>query len=284
MTNRISSRPMATVWVDGSDAESFLHGLLSQEITSMTDGEARDALLLDKTGHVRVDLRVIRTEPESFTLLTDADSGDRLTELLDEYHFSEDVEILGPEPVDVVTFLERTDPFVSGADIVIPGRIPASVDAIGDAATIVDANATIPVDDEEVEALRIAAGVPRFGVDMTERTLVHEAGLQRRSVSFDKGCYLGQETVARVEYRGGVNKRLVGLRLPAPVSVGTTVTNGEKSVGAVTSVATHPSLGPIALATVRKEAEDGSEVIVEGLDVPARIVTLPFVAEATPAG
>ncbi len=284
MTDRVSSRPMATVWVDGPDAVSFLHGLLSQDIASMTDGEARDALLLDKTGHVRVDLRVIRTEPESFTLLTEADSGDGLTALLDEYHFSEDVEILGPEPVDVVTFLDRSDPFVAGADIVIPGGLPGSVDAIGDAATIVDANATTPADDEEVEALRIAAGRPRFGVDMTERTLVHEAGLQRRSVSFDKGCYLGQETVARVEYRGGVNKRLVGLRLPASAAVGASIAAGERSVGTVTSVAVHPALGPIALATVRKEAEDGGEVTVEGLTEPARVVALPFTTGAAPAG
>lgn len=284
MTDRISPRPMATIWVDGPDALSFLHGLLSQDISSMADGEARDALLLDKTGHIRVDLRVIRTESESFTLLTEADSGERLQALLDEYHFSEDVEILGPEPVDVVTFLDRTDPFVTGADIVIPSRLPAAVDAVGDGASIVDANPTTPADDTEVEARRIAAGVPRFGVDMTERTLVHEAGLQRRSVSFDKGCYLGQETVARVEYRGGVNKRLVGLRLPGPVPVGATVTNGEKAVGTVTSAAVHPELGPIALATVRKEATDGSDVTVEGLTEAARVVALPFTTQATPAG
>ncbi len=276
MTSAVGRERMATVWVDGPDAGAFLHGLLSQDIASMSDGEVRDALLLDNTGHVRVDLRVVRTGPDAYTLVTEESAGERLAELLEEYHFSEEVEILGPEPVDVVTFLDRTDPFVAGADLVVPGRLPGAVDAIGDGSTILDANATLPVDPERIEALRIAAGIPRLGVDMTERTLVHEAGLQHRSVSFDKGCYLGQETVARVEYRGGVNRRLVGLRLPGPVDAGATITSGEKTVGTVTSVAVHPALGPIALATVRKEATDGSEVVVEGASAPARVVALPF--------
>lgn len=276
MTDRIARQEMAAVWVDGPDAAGFLHGLLSQDITSMSDGDVRDALLLDKTGHIRVDLRVVRTAPDAFTLITDADAGDRLTGLLDEYHFSEEVEVIGPEPVETVTFLDRTDPFVKGAELVVPSRIPGAVDAVGDPASIIDADATVAVDDAELEARRIAAGLPRFGVDITDRTLVHEAGLQRRAVSFDKGCYLGQETVARVEYRGGVNKRLVGLRSTTPLDVGTTLLRGDRAVGTVTSSAVHPVLGPVALATVRKEAEDGSEISAEGTAGPVRVVPLPF--------
>ncbi len=280
MTHRIARREMAAVWVDGPDAAGFLHGLLSQDIASMSDGDVRDALLLDKTGHIRVDLRVVRTAPDAFTLITDADAGDRLTDLLDEYHFSEEVEIIGPEPVETVTFLDRTDPHVAGAELVVPSPIPGAVDAVGDPASIVDADATVMVDDDELAARRIAAGLPRFGVDITERTLVHEAGLQHRAVSFDKGCYLGQETVARVEYRGGVNKRLVGLRSTTPLAVGTTLLHGDRTVGTVTSSAVHPALGPVALATVRKEAEDGSELTAEGIAGPVQVVPLPFPAEA----
>lgn len=276
MSSPIAPSEMSTAWVDGPDAASFLHGLLSQDITSMGDGDTREALLLDNKGRLRVDLRVIRTAPDSFTLITDADAGDRLVELLDEYHFSEDVEIVGPVPVEVVTFFDRTDPAIAEAELVIPSRLPGALDAIGEASAIAAANDGVPVSAADAEARRVAAGLPRFGVDMGERTLVHEAGLEHRAVSFDKGCYLGQETVARVEHRGGVNKRLVGLRLAQPATVGASVTLGDRTVGTVTSAATHPSLGPIALATLRKEAEDGGTVTVDNIAAPAQVVALPF--------
>ena len=108
--------------------------------------------------------------------------------------------------------------------------------------------------------------------------MIHEAGLQSHAVSFDKGCYLGQETVARVEYRGGVNRRLVGLRLPASAHEGDEVHLGERLVGTLTSVADHPLFGPIALATLRKEAAAGAAVTVADLEQPAIVVALPFPA------
>lgn len=267
--------PGAVVWVEGPDSVSFLQGLLSSDVTTLGVGASGRALFLDATGHIRVDLRVARTGADAFTLLTDGDSGDRLWELLDEYHFSEDVEILGPEPVDVLTY-PATAPSPSDADLTLPGLIPDTVDAVGDAERIAAGSPAAALAPDAVEAMRVAAGIPRFGRDITDRTLVHEAGLQATAVSFDKGCYLGQETVARIEYRGGVKRRLVGLRLAEPAAPGAVVSLAGRAVGTVTSVAQHPTLGPIALATLRTEAADGASVQVANTAAPASVVALPF--------
>ncbi len=265
---------VAAVWVDGADAAGFLQGLLSNDIGSLAVDAACDALLLDSTGHIRVDLRVARTAEDAFTLVTSPDHGERLADLLEEYHFSEDVEILGPEPADRVTILG--DVAAPAAELVMAGRIPGTVEAIGDGAAILAGAGVTEADPSALEAARIAAGIPVLGVDITERTLVHEAGLERTAVSFTKGCYLGQETVARVEYRGGVNRRLVGLRLAAAPVTGAAVTVGDRAVGTIGSAADHPELGHIALAVLRKEAVEGTAVTVEGVDTPATVVTLPF--------
>lgn len=264
----------AVVWVEGPDARSFLHGLLSNDVTSLAVGDGVPALLLDATGHIRVIMRVVCTDDTAFTLVTDAESGDRLAQLLEEYHFSEDVEILGPESVDVVTFAEHVAPL--GADLVITGTIAGTRDALGMADAIRQATADDPLDDATVEARRIAAGVPRFGVDVTDRTLVHEAGLAATAVSFTKGCYLGQETVARVEHRGGVNRRLVGLRLPVIVPAGRDIHVGDRVVGRLTSVGVHPTLGPVGLALVRKEVGESDPVIVSDCPQPATVHALPL--------
>lgn len=264
---------VAAVWVDGPDAEGFLQGLLSNDVAALTVGGFCDALLLDSTGHIRVDLRVARTTADGFTLVTAPESGGRLAELLEEYHFSEDVEILGPEDVDRVTFLGPVE--VAGAELVLAGRVPQTVEAIGDASVILAGTAAITADPATLDAARVAAGVPRLGVDITDRTLVHEAGLEHTAVSFTKGCYLGQETVARVEYRGGVNRRLVGLRLDGAVERGAEVRVEGRLVGTVGSVVDHPALGPIALAVLRREAQVGGRVAI-GADRAATVVALPF--------
>jgi folate-binding protein YgfZ len=119
------------------------------------------------------------------------------------------------------------------------------------------------------------------GVDTGPSTLVQEAGLEDVAVSFEKGCYLGQETVARIRYRGRVNRRLRGLRLAAgPPAPGGRVLLDGREVGRMTSAADIPGLGPAGLSIMRREAEDGSTVEVEpgdgGAPVAARVVDLPF--------
>ena len=119
-------------------------------------------------------------------------------------------------------------------------------------------------------------GRPRYGVDLDESVIPQEAGLNERAVSFTKGCYVGQETVARLFYKGKPNRRLRGLRLSEPVQAGEPLLLGEREVGRVGSVALSPSLGPIALALVRREAEPGARVVVGDGATTAEVVELPF--------
>jgi folate-binding protein YgfZ len=265
------------VWVDGPDAASFLQGLLTNDVAGLEAGESCPALFLDSKGHIRAAMRVARTGPEAFTLVAARGDGDGIVALLDEYHFSEDVDIIGPEAFAAVTVAGALDVAVTGADLVLPGEVPGTADAIGvDAAAILDAVGGAAGTPEELEILRIEAGVPRVGIDVGPANLVQEAGLEATTVSFDKGCYLGQETVARVAYRGRVNRRLRGLTLPGPVTPGAAVRLAGREVGVVTSSAVRPRFGAIALAMIRAEAEAGAAVDVDGLDGTAVVTELPF--------
>lgn len=263
------------VWVDGPDAASFLQGLVTNDVAALPIGSACHALVLDSTGHLRADLRVARTAQDGFTLVSDGGQGDRIAALLDEYHFSEDIDIVGPEPFAMVTLIGADAP--AGADLVLPGRIPDTTDAItADAPALLVAAGASELPPDALEARRIAAGVPRFGVDVTTAHLVQEAGLETSAVSFEKGCYLGQETVARVHYRGQVNRRLVGVALSAAAPTGTPVTVDGREVGILTSVAASPELGEIGLAVIRREAPAGTTVDVGETAPGSHIVELPF--------
>jgi folate-binding protein YgfZ len=117
-------------------------------------------------------------------------------------------------------------------------------------------------------------GRPRLGFDMGSETIPQEAGINERAVSFTKGCYVGQETVARLHYRGKPNRHLRGLRLAEPADRGAEVLLGEKVVGRIGSSCVSPRFGPIALALVRREASPGDTVVVGG--ATAEVVELPF--------
>jgi tRNA-modifying protein YgfZ len=132
------------------------------------------------------------------------------------------------------------------------------------------------VSEAAAECVRVELGRPRYGVDIDETTIPQEAGLNERAVSFTKGCYVGQETVARLFYRGKPNRRLCGLRLSAPATTGEGLLLGERPVGRLGSVAVSPRLGPIALALVRREAAPGATVSVGEHGAEAEVVELPF--------
>jgi tRNA-modifying protein YgfZ len=131
-----------------------------------------------------------------------------------------------------------------------------------------------PVSEEAAECVRIEAGRPRLGFDMDSETMPQEAGINERAVSFTKGCYVGQETVARLHYRGRPNRHLRGLRMSGPADRGAEILFEGKAVGRLGSTCVSPRLGPIALALVRREAEPGATVEVGG--TPAEVVGLPF--------
>jgi folate-binding protein YgfZ len=131
------------------------------------------------------------------------------------------------------------------------------------------------VGDEAAEIVRVERGIPRQGTDFGSENLPGEAGIVERAVSFTKGCYIGQEPVARMYHRGRPNRTLRGLRLNAAAPSGAPVTAGPKEVGRLTSSVSSPRLGPIGLAILRREVEAGDEVSV-GSDVTATVAELPF--------
>ena len=139
-----------------------------------------------------------------------------------------------------------------------------------------EARGAVAVSEAAAECRRIELGRPRYGLDIDDTTIPQEAGLNERAVSFTKGCYVGQETVARLYYRGKPNRHLRGLRLSAPAEHGEELRLGDKTVGAVGSSALSPTHGTIALALVRREAEPGATVMVGEAGLPATVVELPF--------
>ena len=130
--------------------------------------------------------------------------------------------------------------------------------------------------EQAAECLRIEHGRPRYGIDLDDSVIPQEAGLNDRAVSFTKGCYVGQETVARLFYKGKPNRHLRGLRLSRQAVCGEKLLLGDRAVGSVASTVVSPRLGPIALALVRREAEPGAVVSVGEDATSGEIVELPF--------
>jgi folate-binding protein YgfZ len=122
----------------------------------------------------------------------------------------------------------------------------------------------------------VESGRPRYGVDLDDSVIPQEAGLNERAVSFTKGCYVGQETVARLFYRGKPNRHLRGLRLSAPADTGAPLRLGEREVGRLGSSVVSPALGPIGLAIVRRQAGPGDRLAVGDGPVTAEVTGLPF--------
>ena len=132
------------------------------------------------------------------------------------------------------------------------------------------------VSEAAAEVVRVESGRPRYGLDLDDSVIPQEAALNERAVSFTKGCYVGQETVARLFYRGKPNRHLRGLRLSEPAATGDELRLGERVVGRLGSSVVSPALGPIGLAIVRREAAPGDTVTVGDRGVSATLVELPF--------
>jgi folate-binding protein YgfZ len=213
--------------------------------------------------------------PEEILIADNPAYGPRLAEWFVSRRFRTKVEI---EPIDVKRFTRIGGDVPSSGFSTDPPRFGRS---FGDLALCDEFTDEITADApaELYELLRIEAGYGRFGVDFDNRTLPQEAGLAR-TLSVEKGCYVGQETVARLHYRGKPNRHLRGLRLSAPASQGEELLLGERTVGRVGSTALSLKLGPIALALVRREAEPGSIVSVGEHGANAEIAELPFTSPA----
>jgi tRNA-modifying protein YgfZ len=272
--------------VQGAEAGPYLQGQLSQDLDGLAVGTTVPALLLQPTGKMVAWLRVTRTGEQTFVLDVDAGGGeDVLTRLrrfllrtaatLEPATWS-GVALRGPGALDAAAKaiadgglrLPTTWPGVAGCDVLGPTGARVDLPEASEAA---------------LEALRVASGVPALGAEITEGTIPAELGqwLIDGAVSFTKGCYAGQELVARIDSRGGnVPHPVRGLRIAStgtPPERGAPVLVDGRAVGTVTSVADAPGLGSIGLAPLARSVEVGQEVTV-GADggVPATVAELPL--------
>jgi tRNA-modifying protein YgfZ len=222
----VTFRPRAFIRVSGPDAEDFLQRMVSNDVVA---SEGCDALLLTPKARIIAPLRIVRRGPDNFLLSTEPELGDVVRTQLQRMRFAAKVEI-APE--------EHEAWFVLGEGEIVDER-PAG-DEVGE---------------EDFERWRIESGIPRWGRELDERILPAEAGLDETHISFTKGCYPGQEPIARQRHRGKVNRRLRVLDVEGGAEPGDELLYKGKTVGRVTS-----AVNGVALGYVRVEVPQDAEL------------------------
>ncbi|CAA9409012.1 MAG: tRNA-modifying protein YgfZ [uncultured Nocardioides sp.] len=253
------------VRITGPDRLTWLHSLTTQSFTDLAPGLWTQALVLSPQGHVEHELTGV-DDGESFTAHTEPGAGQALVGWLDRMRFLMRVEVT---LVDDLAAMWR--PVDGGRHDLVPReRLAAYADAAGPACGL-----------WAFEALRIERGEPRFGLDTDHRTIPNEVGWIGPAVHLDKGCYRGQETVARVHTLGRPPRRLTLLHLDGsenrlPVA-GSPVLLEGREIGFVGSSARHHELGPIGLALLKRNTPVDAELVVEGMPAAQEVVVDPEV-------
>lgn len=306
--------------VTGRDRARFLHGLLSNDIKGLKEGQGCFAAMLNTQGKTLSVLEVLCLE-DSFLLLLGPELLEKVQAHLRKYIISDQVEIMpmsgehvllslqGPRAIEKINgifdlpgTLHLFDHFqarrgaltlrivisdrsgLGGVDLIVPESQEEDLRRI-----LLDGGIAPSIKEASMEALnlhRVEAGIPWFGVDLNETQLPLEAGL-KNAISYTKGCYLGQEIIARATYRGHLNRKLMGLVLEGidPALRGFPLFHGDKEVGFITSSIFSPTLqSGIALAYLRQEVwEPGTMLMIKNDGVPqtAKVVDLPFVSSRT---
>jgi tRNA-modifying protein YgfZ len=243
VTPASARRYRAYVRVQGPDAADFLQRMVSNDVL---DGDSVDALLLTAKAKVIAPLLVWRRGPDDFLLLTEPELGDAVVSHLERMRFAAKCEIALEEHTSAIVF--ETGAGIANRDYGVP------------ASEVLDAALDPTLPDEDLERLRIEAATPRFGRELDDRVMPAEAGLDERAISFTKGCFPGQEPVARQHHRGKVNRKLRVLEVEGDAAPPETpVVYGEKEVGRVTS-----AVPGLALAYVRVEVPEDAVLAVGG--------------------
>lgn len=264
------------VRIEGPDRLTWLHSLTTQHLEQLPPKQATAALLLSPQGHVEHAF-VGYDDGEAFWAHTEPGAGAALAEWLDRMRFMLRVEVSDVTADWAVTWrpreAEQIDDIgaaLSAYELIPRAKLKEYAAAAGQPAGL-----------WAFEALRIARGEPRFGVDTDHRTIPNEVGWIPSAVHLDKGCYRGQETVARVHTLGRPPRRLTLLhldgsenRLPAP---GSPVTAGEREVGFLGSAARHHELGPIGLALLKRNVPTDETLTVDGMPAAQQVVVDPEV-------
>jgi len=273
------------VRITGPDRLSWLHSLSTQALEKLEPGGTAEALILSPNGHVEHHL-ILTDDGSALWAHVEPHTAGPLLEFLESMRF-----MLRVEPADVTgefAVLTVMGPAVGpgwggadaaaatyafGADLVVErGRL-------GEVAAGLQERGAKLAGMWAYEALRIAAHRPRFGVDTDHRTIPHEVGWIEAAVHLDKGCYRGQETVARVHNLGHPPRRLVFLHLDGSEdrlpSHGDPVTANDVSVGSVGSAARHYELGPIALALIKRTVPVDATLLAGGIPAAQEVIVPP---------
>ncbi len=283
----------------GTEAKSFLQGQVSNDVEALEPGEGCYAAFLTPKGKMLGDVRVLDADGQ-LLLDTERVALQALFNLIRRTLIGYDValhkrtlergllSLIGPHAGRMAVFealpaSEHAHRLTVVEDVEARAiRTDVGVDLLCDSSdterlrSALTELGAVPVAEQAVECLRVERGRPRYGVDLDEGVIPQEAGLTARAVSFTKGCYVGQETVARLHYRGKPNRHLRGLRLSAPAPDGTELLLAKRPVGRLTTVADSPRFGPIGLALLRREAGPGTELAL-GEDGETALVVEPSV-------
>jgi tRNA-modifying protein YgfZ len=283
----------------GADAKAFLQGQVSNDVEALTPGSGCYAAFLTPKGKMLGDLRILDAGDEVL-LDTERVALQDLFSMIRRFSIGYDVQLhkrtlergllslVGPGTEAIVGggvfgLSEHSHTVIElGGREARAIRTDVGVDLLCDAAgtaelaSALEQAGAVTVSLDVVECLRIEHGRPRYGVDLDDTVIPQEADLNARAVSFTKGCYVGQETVARLHYRGKPNRHLRGLVCERPVRTGEELRYEGRVVGRVGSAALSPRFGAIALALVRREAPVAAVVSVGEDEIPASVVELPF--------
>jgi tRNA-modifying protein YgfZ len=264
----------------GTDVADFLQGQVSNDVETLVPGSGCYATLLTAKGKIRCDMRILRGE-DWFLLDSEPQALPVLEHMVRVYSIGRDVRsrrderelwsIIGPGARDAI---DNPPPEAehshTDGELGLYVATDLGVDVIGERPDVPEMSG------ETAEILRIESGRPRLGFELGDDVIPQEAGINERAISFSKGCYVGQETVARLYYKGKPNRHLRGLRLDEPVERGAVIHGTDRELGRVSSATVSPTFGPIALALVRREAQPGDSVKVGDAGAVAQVVELPF--------
>ena len=279
--------------ITGQDRLSWLHSLTTQQLERLAPGQAAQALILSPTGHVEHHLTLV-DDGTAVWVHVEPGTAAALAEFLESMRFMLRVEVadvsgdhgvltlLGPEAAKIATERDgvhaRLEPGPFGTIDLVVAR-----DRLPEVAAGLLREGAVPAGMWAFEALRIAARVPRLGLDTDHRTIPHEVGWIETAVHLNKGCYRGQETVARVHNLGHPPRRLVLLHLDGSVDrlpahgAPVTLAGGEQSdrIGFAGSSARHYELGPIGLALVKRTAPVDATLLADGVAAAQEVIVPP---------
>ncbi|HWC15159.1 MAG TPA: hypothetical protein VG929_11305 [Actinomycetota bacterium] len=233
----------------------FLHQILTQDFETIAPGESRPAALLTAHGRMVGFMEVVATE-DALLMHFEPELSTTLPDAISRYVLATDVQIedvtdsmglllvAGKGALDVVRDLGPAVTVHETDELGIPAAyVWIERGHVGAVAAAVAEKGAVTATEEQLEGIRIANGIPRWGRDMDDKTFPQEVGIDERAVHYDKGCYVGQEAMAKIHLRGKVNRRLRVLEAREPLAPSSELVAGTETVGTVTSVAGNKALG-----------------------------------------